>query len=60
MRMRSIIEKLRTIFYKLNFSNGQRLADTPLKNKIPLKLGSYYLYLKNMYVGIESQENDHP
>ena len=34
-----IIEKLRNIFDKLKFSNGQRL-----KNKIPLKLGSYYLY----------------
>ena len=38
-----IIEKLRNIFHKLKFSNG---AYTPLKNKIPLKLGSYYLYLK--------------
>ena len=40
-----IIEKLRNIFHKLKFSNG---AYTPLKNKIPLKLGSYYLYFNKI------------
>ena len=46
MRIHNIIEKLRNIFHKLKFSNGQHLNETPLINKMPLKLGSYYLYLK--------------
>ena len=41
-----IIEKLRNIFHKLKFSNGQRLYS--IKNKIPLKLGSYYLYFNKI------------
>ena len=59
-RIRNIIEKLRNIFHKLKFSNGQHLNETPSINKMPLKLGSYYLYLKNIYFRTESPENDHP
>ena len=44
MRRKYIIEKLRNFFNKLKFSNGQRLFDTPLTNKITLTLGSYYFY----------------
>ena len=34
--MRSIIEKLGNIFHKLKCSNGHRLTDTALKNKMSL------------------------